>query len=133
MERFVTVYSYDDTGLFMGETKAQKDKNGNVMMPANATQIEPLESIEGFDIFWNEDNKTWDYIEIQQVEEETEEETEELTYAQKRLAEYPFLGDQLDAIFKGFKALEESGQELPEDTLTWLSDVQAVKDRYPVE
>jgi len=44
----------------------------------------------------------------------------ELTYAQKRAAEYPPIGDQLDALWKGGDAAAEM-----------LVKVQAVKSKYP--
>ena len=43
-----------------------------------------------------------------------------LTYAQKRAAEYPPVGDQLDALWKGGVAAEEM-----------LAIVMAVKAKYP--
>lgn len=43
-----------------------------------------------------------------------------LTYAQKRAAEYPSIGDQLDALWKGGDAAVEM-----------LAAVQAVKAKYP--
>jgi hypothetical protein len=46
----------------------------------------------------------------------------ELTYAQKRAAEYPAIGDQLDALWKGGDAAAEM-----------LAKVQAVKAKYPKE
>jgi hypothetical protein len=46
----------------------------------------------------------------------------ELTYAQKRAAEYPAIGDQLDALWKGGDAAAEM-----------LTKVQAVKAKYPKE
>jgi hypothetical protein len=44
----------------------------------------------------------------------------ELTYAQKRADEYPPIGDQLDALWKGGTAAEEM-----------LATVMAVKAKYP--
>jgi hypothetical protein len=44
----------------------------------------------------------------------------EPTYAQKRAAEYPAIGDQLDALWKGGDAAAEM-----------LAKVQAVKTKYP--
>jgi len=44
----------------------------------------------------------------------------ELTYAQKRAVEYPPIGDQLDALWKGGDAAAEM-----------LATVQAVKAKYP--
>ena len=43
-----------------------------------------------------------------------------LTYAEKRLAEYPSLGDQLDALWKGGEAAVEMAAK-----------VRAVKAKYP--
>lgn len=43
-----------------------------------------------------------------------------LTYAEKRASEYPTIGDQLDAIWKGGAAAAEM-----------LARVQAVKAQYP--
>jgi hypothetical protein len=45
-----------------------------------------------------------------------------LTYAQKRVAEYPAIGDQLDALWKGGDAQTEM-----------LAKVMAVKAKYPKE
>jgi hypothetical protein len=44
------------------------------------------------------------------------------TYARNRVAEYPSIGDQLDALWKGGDAAAEM-----------LSQVQAVKAKYPKE
>jgi hypothetical protein len=41
-------------------------------------------------------------------------------YARKRMAEYPSIGDQLDALWKGGDAAEKM-----------LAQVQAVKNKYP--
>jgi hypothetical protein len=41
-------------------------------------------------------------------------------YRYKRAVEYPFIGDQLDALWKGGEAAAEM-----------LAKVQAVKDKYP--
>lgn len=45
-----------------------------------------------------------------------------MTYADKRRAEYPSIGDQLDALWKGGDAAAEM-----------LAAVQAVKAKYPKE
>lgn len=45
-----------------------------------------------------------------------------LTYAEKRVREYPPIGDQLDALWKGGDAAAEM-----------LAAVQAVKAKYPKE
>lgn len=54
----------------------------------------------------------------------------ETDYAARRAAEYPPIGDQLDAIAK---ALERSGirEHLPAETRDWLDKIAAVKARFP--
>lgn len=55
----------------------------------------------------------------------------EPTYAERRAAEYPAIGDQLDAILKGFVAIREGGAELNPETHKLISDWQAIKTKYP--
>ena len=45
----------------------------------------------------------------------------EMTYAQKRAAEYPSITDYLDGIVKGNQ----------DQIAKYISDCQAVKDKYP--
>ncbi|NSX14946.1 hypothetical protein HTY52_12760 [Cupriavidus taiwanensis] len=51
-------------------------------------------------------------------------------HAPLRRAEYPNIGDQLDAVWKALGALPASA--LPPETRAMLEQVQAVKARYPV-
>lgn len=51
-------------------------------------------------------------------------------YRKLRAAEYPKVGDQIDAIYKMALALQGT-QELPPETLQWMSQVAAVKAKYP--
>jgi hypothetical protein len=44
---------------------------------------------------------------------------------------YMSIGDQLDALMKGFAALMEKGIELPVETMLWVEHCKSVKDRYP--
>ena len=48
-----------------------------------------------------------------------------------RAAAYPNTGDQLDAIMKGFAAIQASGVVLPDATKEWIETCQEVKKRYP--
>ena len=48
--------------------------------------------------------------------------TVEKTYSQKRIEEYPFIGDQLDDLFKAGAFSTEMA-----------ATIQAVKDKYPKE
>jgi len=50
----------------------------------------------------------------------------------RRIQNYPPIGNQLDAIYKGFQALRQQGFQLPEETIAWLDRVAVVKDQNPV-
>ncbi len=52
-------------------------------------------------------------------------------YKDKRRAAMPPIGDQLDAILKGFEALKADGAMLPAELDNIISDWNAVKVEYP--
>jgi DNA repair exonuclease SbcCD ATPase subunit len=58
------------------------------------------------------------------------ERREENAYRDKRAAEYMAIGDQLDAIWKGFEALMD-GKPLPLETVEALRDIKMVKEKHP--
>ena len=49
----------------------------------------------------------------------------------RRSSEYPPVGDQLDAISKGFRALQQQGFFIPAETMAWVEHCEAVKARLP--
>lgn len=51
----------------------------------------------------------------------------------RRLRErrYMPVGEQLDAIVKGFNALQQQGFLLPDETLGWLRHCERVKETLP--
>jgi hypothetical protein len=51
--------------------------------------------------------------------------------APRRAADYMAIGDQLDALMKGFAALKEQGIALPAATEAWIEHCQAIKERHP--
>lgn len=53
----------------------------------------------------------------------------EQDYRRLRVADYPAVGDQLDALWKGFEALAK-GEPMPEAE-AMLARVNAVKARFP--
>lgn len=100
-------------------------------------------SVTGFDIVWEEiqiepnaefslvmSNVEWKSNNITPPsKEEYDQEYQRLKdlldaslYQEKRRLEYPSIGDQLDALWKGGKAAEEM-----------LARVQAIKNKYPKE
>jgi hypothetical protein len=50
-------------------------------------------------------------------------------YARHRAREYPLPGDALDAIMKGFEAIQATGLTLPKETTDWMTACRAVKTR----
>ncbi|WP_186145454.1 hypothetical protein [Burkholderia gladioli] len=50
-------------------------------------------------------------------------------HARRRRDEYMPVGDQLDAVLKGFEALRKQGVELPRETLDWIAHCRCVKSR----
>jgi len=52
------------------------------------------------------------------------------SHQERRQKEYPAVTDQIDAIYKGFAALS-SGQPLPQATLDWVAQIEAIKNKYP--
>lgn len=39
-------------------------------------------------------------------------------------------GDQLDAIMKGFEAMQAAGMTLPQQTLDWIAHCKAIKVKF---
>ena len=64
------------------------------------------------------------------VERPESEYVVEDTYDIKRKNEYPGWDSQLDAIFKGFKALNTQ-VSLPQETKNWLQEIEAIKTKHP--
>jgi hypothetical protein len=48
-----------------------------------------------------------------------------------RAKAYMDIGDQLDALMKGFDTLREAGFPLDPATVEWIEHCKAVKDRHP--
>lgn len=49
----------------------------------------------------------------------------------QRADAYPDIGEQLDAVMKGFAHLIEQGIPLPEQTQQWVKQCLAVKQNHP--
>lgn len=52
-------------------------------------------------------------------------------YKKERQEKYPHIGDQLDAIWKGFNSMVEGGATLPTDTEDMRTNILAVKAAHP--
>jgi len=59
------------------------------------------------------------------------ENQENETYRQKRARDYPRVGEQLDAILKGFNQLRLGGANLPADLDDVIGKWLAVKAKHP--
>ena len=51
-------------------------------------------------------------------------------YRPLRRQKYPDIGDQLDAIYRGFASIQKQGIRLPQETLDWMSEIKEVKDTF---
>ena len=81
-------YSYNENQEFIAECKAWKSplEKDVFLLPANATFIKPLSLKKNNKIVFN--GKNWIYKELPKPEPKPKPEKPELTYEQKRLAEY---------------------------------------------
>ena len=59
--------------------------------------------------------------------------TPDQTYTEKRRAEYPPIGDQLDAILKWITSERFQGEDLPQDLDDIIGKWTAVKKKHPKE
>ncbi len=48
-------------------------------------------------------------------------------YEPLRASAYMSIGEQMDAIYKGFKAIQQQGIKLPKETLDWIAHIEQVK------
>lgn len=66
----------------------------------------------------------WEYVDNTFVDT-----TPPRTYVDDRMDNYPIIGDQLDAIWKAFDAIE-NGESLPKDTLDMLDKIKSIKNKW---
>ena len=52
-------------------------------------------------------------------------------YKEKRVKEYPEIGDQLDAVYKTFTFLKANGADMGPDGDAYLDSINAVKNQIP--
>jgi hypothetical protein len=60
-----------------------------------------------------------------------EAQVDALAYQDLRKPEYPYYGDQLDALWKGLQVLKSNGVVIGAEAEAMIATVQAVKDKYP--
>ncbi|OFV46701.1 hypothetical protein [Oligella sp. HMSC09E12] len=48
-----------------------------------------------------------------------------------RRSSYHYVGDQLDAIYKGFVAIQNQGIKLPKETEDWINYIASIKEKFP--
>ena len=110
----------DAAGYFVGLTTADESplESGVFLLPAGAVDAPAPIIPEGQRAKWD---GAWVFEDIPQPEPEPEPEPVELTYAEKRAAEYPPMADYLDAVVKGDQ----------EQIDAYIDACLAVKAKYP--
>ena len=114
------IYNYSSfDGVYLGEGIADISplEPDVFLIPANATTIAPPPFQDGKTI--NFQDGAWVLNDIPQPEPEPT--PEPLTYAQKRIAEYPPMADYLDGVVKGDQAQIDA----------YIAACLAVKAKYP--
>lgn len=113
------VCQLDVDGYFIGMTVADDSplEPGVYLLPGHSVEAPMPTVLEGKRAKWIGE---WFYEDIPQPSPEPEPEPSVMTYKELRAAEYPLIGDQLDALWKGGDAAAEM-----------LATVMAVKAKYP--
>lgn len=75
--------------------------------------------------------REWSSLELSSHNNAVKADDEKVTYKEKRIAEYPDVGDQLDAIWKELNYRRMQGEALTQEADSVLNTVLAVKKRNP--
>jgi hypothetical protein len=116
------VIQLDAAGYFVGFATADESplEPGVFLIPGGCIDVAAPTVPEGQCAKWD---GAWVFENIPQPEPEVESEPVELTYAEKRAAEYPPMADYLDAVVKGDQAQIDA----------YVAACLAVKAKYPKE
>lgn len=134
MAKFITAYSYNEDGVYMGETRAQLDKKDKPIVPAFATLKEPLEPKDDFDCVFVDGE--WKYVSNLPTEEELaaikaeeearlEEEARIKPYMEIQRLETLITPKRLLAIAKDNEELVDENGESSEDGMKFSDWVQS--------
>lgn len=138
------VYIYDYAGYFIVEDfpqidplESQKAGREVLIMPANATEVEPPEDKEGFRIKWN--GASWEYEKVEEVKEiksnfgaethiptlqEKNEEIQRQRRSRFSIESDPIKYDYEEALARG----DSSAEELK---VQWLAQKDKIREELP--
>lgn len=118
--------------LTSGIKEGEKVIETQYILPALSTlKAPPSELEEGYQ--WKFQDGDWYASKIPEPEKEAEAEEIELTYADKRAAEYPDARIYLDGIVKAHSDDIEVQEEGKAQVQKYIEDCLAVKAKYPKE
>lgn len=90
--------------------------------------------VDGIEIELSRDESDALYAEWDQYDLEVKEREEKFSHIDKRISEYPYIGDQLDALIKQFEYMRDYNKLfLVPDMTKILNQVTNVKMKYPKE
>lgn len=112
-------------GLKEGEEEIQSQP----LLPAYSTLIAPPVVEEGFQAKFVGDG--WEVELIPEPKKEEEQEEIELTYAQKRAAEYPSLFEYLDGVVKSHSEDQATHNQGVMQVEEYVQKCLAIKAKYP--
>lgn len=115
-----TRYYYENDKILFSETTNTIRKNYKYIEDVNVYDLKKIKVVEGKIV-----NKT-----EEEIKKDKENQYNSLNYKAKRSSNYPYLEEQVDAIYKGFEAIKDT-ITLPQETLDWIDKCKKVKEDIP--
>lgn len=125
MEEISTRYYYDDLGNVLAKETTNIINNNYknyIEDNKNSYSIKDIKVVDKKIVLKTKADK----------DKDLEDQYNSLTWDRKRAEKYPYIENQIDAIYKGFQAIKDK-ITLPQETLDWLDQCKKVKEDIPKE